>query len=484
MKRMKRENMEYEQRMKTVSIMKQMKNILGSRLMTAAAMTLGLAMTACQSDNEVADAPQTGAKGTPCEVPATIAADTRATTFTEAGGTISDVKTVFNATDIIYVKKGTTVDGGHLTPTTDGAESTTLAGTLTGTYTTTGSMELLMSPTAIADLANIKYDNQNGTKESMLAHDYAKASVSISQASPTIKTTGATFEPMQAMFRMKLQLKDGDTDLTSSATDATLTIDNTHTLDIGYDFTSDTWTGNDGIITFKGINLGASNGEVYLALPVGPTGSTTSRFDITVTAGGKTFRGYKDKAGGFVNGNFYNMSGTLTLSSKVMPTMTNHNSNTPSYTTYSYYEWAKDAGAADVTIGGASLGYGFTFNDGGKVTLSMVNAQTPASGDPSTFIRIFYKDLEVNLEGDNYVFCPGVGYCIYNGDNNVILGTTSTTPLKLVLRSKGNSNSGKGFHTATRVVAATGCTVTPPADDAYVDNGDGTYTWTWTVVKN
>ncbi len=248
--------------------MKQMKNILGSRLMTAAAMTLGLAMTACQSDNEVADAPQTGAKGTPCEVPATIAADTRATTFTEAGGTISDVKTVFNATDIIYVKKGTTVDGGFLKPTTDGAESTTLAGTLKETYTTGSGMELLMSPTAITDFANIKYDDQNGTKESMLAHDYAKASVSINQVSPTIKTTGATFKPMQAMFRMKLQLKEGDADLTSSATDATLTIDNDHTLYYGYNYTTDTWTGNDGIITFKGIDLSASNGEVYLALPV------------------------------------------------------------------------------------------------------------------------------------------------------------------------------------------------------------------------
>ncbi|MBQ7182186.1 MAG: hypothetical protein IJR87_12970 [Bacteroidaceae bacterium] len=464
--------------------MKQMKNILGSRLMTAAAMTLGLAMTACQSDNEVADAPQTGAKGTPCEVPATIAADTRATTFTEAGGTISDVKTVFNATDIIYVKKST-VDGGHLTPTTDGAESTTLAGTLTGTYTTTGSgMELLMSPTAIADLANIKYDDQNGTKESMLAHDYAMASVSISQVSPTIKTTGAEFKPMQAMFRMKLQLKDGDADLTSTATDATLTIDNTHTLDIGYDFSSDTWTGNDGIITFTGINLGTSNGEVYLALPVGNAYSSESRFDITVTAGGKTFRGYKDKTGsGFVNGNFYNMSGTLTLSSKVMPTMTNHNSNTPSYSsTYSYYYWNTSTGAADVTIGGASLGYGFDFSSGGKVTLSMVNANT--SGGPSNFIRVFNEDLEVNLEGDNYLICPGNGYCIYNGDNNVILGTTSTTPTTLVLRSTGNGNARKGFHTAANVVAATGCTVTPPADDAYVDNGDGTYTWTWTVVKD
>lgn len=466
--------------------MKQMKNILGSRLMTAAAMTLGLAMTACQSNNEVADAPQTGAKGTTCEVPATIAADTRATTFTEAGGTISDVKTVFNATDIIYVKKGTTVDGGFLKPTTDGAESTTLAGTLTETYTTGSGMELLMSPTAIADPANIRYDDQNGTKASMLAHDYARASVSINQVSPTIKTTGATFKPMQAMFRMKLQLKEGDADLTSSATDATLTIDSDHTLYYGYNYTSDTWTGNDGIITFKGINLNASNGEVYLALPVGNAHSSMSRFDITVTAGGKTFRGYKDKAGsGFVNGNFYNMSGTLTLSSKVMPTMTNHNSNTPSYSSeYSRYEWDKDAGAADVTIGGASLGYCFTFNDGGKVTLSMVNAQTPASGDPSTFIQIFFKDLEVNLEGDNYVFCPGWNYCIYNGEHNVILGTTSTTPLKLVLRSKGNSNNGKGFNTATRVVAATGCTVTPPADDAYTDNGDGTYTWTWTVKKD
>lgn len=200
-------------------------------------------------------------------------------------------------------------------------------------------------------------------------------------------------------------------------------------------------------------------------------------------AGGKTFRGYKDKAGGFVNGNFYNMSGTLTLSSKVMPTMTNHNSNTPRYSSeYSYYSWDTYTGAADVTIGGASLGYAFFFESGGQVTLSMVNANT--SGGPSDFIRVFNSDLKVNLEGDNYVFCPGENYCIYNGDHNVILGTTSTTPLKLVLRSKSKDNNQKGFNTATRVVAATGCTVTPPADDACVDNGDGTYTWTWTVVKN
>ena len=289
---------------------------------------------------------------------------------------------------------------------------------------------------------------------------------------------------LQLLLRMKLQLKDGDTDFTSSATDATLTIDSDHTLYYGYNYTTDTWMNNDGIITFKGINLSASNGEVYLALPVGNAHSSMSRFDITVTAGGKTFRGYKDKTGsGFVNGNFYNMSGTLTLSSKVMPTMTNHNSNTPRYSSeYSYYYWDTYTGAADVTIGGASLGYGFDFESGGQVTLSMVNANT--SGGPSNFIRVFSSDLEVNLEGDNYLICPGDGYCIYNGDNNVILGTTSTTPLKLVLRSTGNGNAHKGFHTAARVVAATGCTVTPPADDAYMDNGDGTYTWTWTVKKD
>lgn len=105
-------------------------------------------------------------------------------------------------------------------------------------------------------------------------------------------------------------------------------------------------------------------------------------------------------------------------------------------------------------------------------------------GGPSDFIRVFNEDLEVNLEGDNYLICPGDSYCIYNGEHKVVLGTTSTTPTTLVLRSKGNSNSGKGFHTATCVTAATGCTVTPPDDDAYVDNGDGTYTWMWTVVKD
>lgn len=475
---MKNENMEYEQRMKTVSIMKQMKNILGSRLMTAAAMTLGLAMTACQSDNEVADAPQTGVKGTPCEVPATMAADTRATTMTGEGAS-TVLTSVFNTTDVVYVKYGGNVTG-TLTPTADAASSTTLAGTLTGTYTKFNSMYLLISPQAISDPADIRYDDQNGTQASMLAHTFALADVKISEVSPAITTTGAEFAPMQALFRFKLQLKDGDTDLTSSATDATLTIDNDHALYYGYNYTTDTWMNNDGIITFTGIDLSASDGVVYLALPVDNAYKSTSRLDITVTAGGKTYRSYKDKAGGFVNGKYYYLSETLAMSSKVLPTITNHNSNTPSYSSkYSYYTYT---GAADVTIGGASLGYGFDFESGGQVTLSMVNANT--SGGPSNFIRVFNSDLKVNLDGDNYVFCPGDGYCIYNGEHNVILGTTSTTPLKLVLRSTGNSNSGKGFHTATRVVAATGCTVTPPADDAYVDNGDGTYTWTWTVKKD
>ena len=466
---------------KSLSFMKEMKNILRSRLMTAAAITAGMALAACQSDNEV-ETPQPAAQGTPCEIPAAISGETRATTMTGEGGT-TELTSVFNTTDVVYVSYGGAVDAGTLAPTSDGAESTTLAGTLTGTSYGNGStIRLLLSPQAITDPTNIRYDDQNGTQASMLAHTFATASVKIKEVSPSITTGEAEFAPIQPLFRMKLQLKDGDTDVTSSATDATLNIQSTHSLYCAYNLATQKWiTPLGNTITFTGIDLSASDGVVYLAIPMSE-GGTVNRLDFTVTAGGKTYRGYKDKSGGFSEGTYYYMNDVLTLTNKVLPTITNHNDKEPTYDSeYSRYNW--DASTpADVTISGASLGYYFNFNGGGQVTLSNVNANTSGCSDDTKFISIFGNELVVNLEGDNYIYCPEATYCIYNWDMPMPLGTSSTGTLQL--RCTDNSNSRKGFCSSSKVVPATGCTVTPPADDSYTDNGDGTYTWTWTVKKN
>ena len=467
---------------KSISIMKQMKNILRSRLMTAAAITAGLALAACQSDNEV-ETPQPEAQGTLCEVPATITGETRATTMTGDGAS-TKLTSVFNATDVVYVRSGGSVDTGTLTPTADGAEASTLTGTLYGTYSKYASMELLLSPTTLSAPTDIRYDDQIGTQASMLAHTFALTTVSVTEKSGTaIKTSKGEFVPMQSLLCLQLKLMEGTSDVTSEATVADLEINSNHGLYYGYDFSTGTWLNNSSTITFNGIGLNTSGGKVWLAIPAS-SGGTTHRLTFTVTFGGKMYVGSKVKSGGFTNGTYYYMSDPIELSNKVLPTITAHSGTVPTVNSYSIYNWST-SDVADVTIQGASLGYGFKFSGGGQVTLSNLNATF--SGTDAGCLRVFSNDLEIKLDGDvNFISSPTSPYSIYNAGRKVTLDATSSGTHFLYLRCKSNDNSHKGFTnpSTSNVVAASGCTVTPPADDSYSTNSDGTYTWTWTVVKD
>ena len=456
---------------KSLSFMKEMKNILRSRLMTAAAITAGLALAACQSDNEV-ETPQQSSKSTPCEISATMTGETRATTM-PGENTLS---TVFNTNDVIYVKNLTkgTVDSGTLTPADNNSTETTLKGILEGAYDATDKLSFLMSPGTI-DPTNIRYDDQDGTQESMLAHCFAQSNdpVEVFDVTTKITTSGtAKFMPMQALFRIKLKIMDNGVDKTSAMpADAKLVIQSTsQELYEGYNFADGTKKG-DNRLTLSGIDI--SSGEIYLALPMGDAAYTDLVF--TVLTPGNTYTGVKPKDGGFANGTYYHMSKPVELHNRLQPTIVKNSGDDWYYFNESgRYNWAAGQ-TANITISGTSANVSFSPNGGGKVTLNSTTGYMYQAN--AQYLRID-NPLELVLEGNNTIECPNSDqYCIYN---SVMITLTTTTTGTLNLRCKSNSDTFKGFFSAANVQTDVTCTMDEPT---CTDNGDGTYTWTWKVDR-
>lgn len=135
---------------------------------------------------------------------------------------------------------------------------------------------------------------------------------------------------------------------------------------------------------------------------------------------------------------------------------------------------------ANVTISGASVGYRFYLDDGGNVTLKNVNATLYAVGCLSNYIwSSSSKDLVITVEGTNTIRNPYSCYAIYSNRNlkmkgNGTLTVTVHNPNDRGLFASNYNSTGIGAN----ALAAAGSTVTCSGE---TDNGDGTYSWTYTV---
>lgn len=135
---------------------------------------------------------------------------------------------------------------------------------------------------------------------------------------------------------------------------------------------------------------------------------------------------------------------------------------------------------ADVTISGTSVGYRFYLDNGGKVTLNNVNASLYAVGCLSNYIwSSSSNDLYVTIEGANSISNPYSCYAIYSNrkiklDGNGTLTVTVHNPYDRGVFASNYNSSGIG----AGALAAAGSTV---KCSGKTDNGDGTYSWTYTV---
>lgn len=135
---------------------------------------------------------------------------------------------------------------------------------------------------------------------------------------------------------------------------------------------------------------------------------------------------------------------------------------------------------ANVTISGASVGYRFYFDGGGKVTLRNVNATLYAVGCLSNYIwSSSSKDLYVTIEGTNSIRNPYSCYAIYSNRNlrlngNGTLTVTVRNPNDRGLFASNYNSSGISADTLADAGSTVRCS-------SKTDNGDGTYSWTYTV---
>ena len=465
--------------------MKKTINILGA-LTIAVALTAGF--TACTNDDNIISEQQPAAVKTyQVSIPATMGdGQTRAVAF---DGTTST--STFASTEKVYVYNTTknAMLSGYLQPSNISADGKhcDLTGTLTGTIEAGDNLTLLYNlnyyesdPTA----CKFDYRGQNGTQAGVL--DGAKAiNVIVDNYTGGVLTTTATasFTNVQSMFRFKFV----DESVTAINAKNINIVSANHALAVLYYPLRA--AGSQYTTTALSFPLASATTDyVYVALCIDESSSNGDVLNFTVRDNADHFyEGTKAApTGGFKNGKYYyNTSAIqLTQADYVQPTLTG-SSATPN----EYYMY--DINNNNITISGKSRGYRFYCN-GGVTTVTINNFDAFYNGSSPNFLYFASSSTTstLNIVGTNSINCKGKSQCVFasgplqlSGNGTLTVTTKSTGRCGLYGTSNyTDSNNLDGTTTevdVTSLLAADGHTVTR---SARTNNGDGTYTWTYTVA--
>lgn len=519
-----------------------MKRTLFMKTLLFSAATVALfGMTACSGsdDNIIGDEPITEQPGAVktynVSIPATIGGDatTRAVDFGANGSTSTST---FKTTDKIYVYNQTQQawasngwdDYMTLAPATGNVKQTELTGALkfywmdatteTGTIITT----LPITP-AVGDVLHLYYNmnlpvfsepllmgfyyssGQTGSAASASEHDFAKATMKIKSIDGNAtdgytmtlcrvddETNGtAQFQNLGSMYRQRLTFKNASNETVNpTITGLKISSKNSKLRYIHWplgEFFS-------GVTMDPNYSFGISNpvidanGDIYLALRFVDSDDSDA---LTLTATDSEGNQYEcTKAaptGGFQNGKYYHGAMTLNWTKQlVMPTVTGATSmNEPDANGFvGFYDEP-----ADITFSGTSIGYYFKLWRYGTVTLDNLNATYDGIGIAFLSQNWDNKDNEIVLTGTNSITCTGSDNkgIWYNG--NLKLSCTGTSATLTVTctdnRYKGiraqNHCYTPDSNTNASELAKTGFTV---SRSDMTNNGDGTYSVTYTVAPN
>lgn len=213
-------------------------------------------------------------------------------------------------------------------------------------------------------------------------------------------------------------------------------------------------------------------------------------FSFTVTDGNNNiYKGTKDApSAGFQNGEYYFNTTPISLKKQeglVEPTIT-WGEGTPSVAPnqYSQYNvkgpYSGSYQPSTLTISGASQGYYFYLNWGSNTTLDNLTAIY----DKKYFIYSAGGNLNLTISGTNTITCKNWNQAIYVDGTLKISGNGTLTVTATAVDRKGlyaDSNYTNNNNSDPSVLAADGYTVTI---SDMTNNGDGTYTWTYTVKPN
>ncbi len=455
-----------------------------------AALALG-SLTACSSEDLVTEKQSTQAKTYTVSIPATMGDDTRAVTF-DAGGTDNPTAvSSFTTTDKIYVYNQTkgAMLSGNLTPSANG-KTCDLTGELTGTIAAGDELVLLYNLSHYNSKdktqCGFSYGEQNGTQEGVI--DGAKATVTASVDNDNLHTATAHFQNMQSMFRFQFTSNS-----TLVSVKSVLISSQKSALAFAY------WPLNDNDkfdwgkirVTLPSV----TNNPIYVAMCIDESKSAGDELTFEVVdATGKLYTTTKAApTGGFVNGKYYYNTTPIDLGDYKLqlekPSLSRsdggYNSelaDADAARCFHIYSpsWSGAGAAQDITMSmsGTSTGYWFYLWSDAVSTVN-ISGLTATFDDNATYIDS-YNSLTLNISGDNTISCKNNDYCIFapsdlklSGNGTLTVTANSATYYGL----RGNNYDGSDVST----LAAPGYTVTRSATQ---NNGDGTYTWTYTVATN
>lgn len=307
-----------------------------------------------------------------------------------------------------------------------------------------------------------------------------------------------SFKSLQSMFRQRLSFTDENGDpATPTITKFRISSANNKIVYSYYPF----YNNNTPHYDYRDLEIGSpysspvisGDGDIYFPLMFNDENKNDALIFTAYDNAENVYTLTKNApASGFANGKYYYGGAALAWHHNMRPTVTGTTA-TPSYGNYTI-----DDNPVNITISGYSEDYKFALNHGGTVTLNNVTAT-----HTSTFMREYVdpaEDLLVVLTGANSIKAAPYDCISVQGGGSLKLSCTgaSATLTVTVPYSSGCGIYGANYKpsdatsdpTANRYdittteydvsaqLAAPGFTVTR---SACVDNGDGTYTWTYTV---
>ena len=511
------------------------KNFIYSLAATFITAAVTMSLTACSEDLVAEKQNATRGKTYTVSIPASMGSDTQ-TRAVEFGTDGASITTYFESTDKIYVtlqRGDNLIAVGHdgssdftpLSVTPDGtdAKKGELSGSLSF-YELTVVEPFIYNWSAVdpaeGDLLHLYYrpnykDNSNGQLSYAIGdsynysaatakeYDFAEATMKVKaksgdnsagytltlcQTDDETKST-AHFENLATMFRQRLTFKDKNASaVTPDIRKLSVSVKNSYASD----YTTYPTTHYNYSHSFENssdANMLDANGDVYFALMFHyNTSHPAEGNQLTLTAEDdqlNLYRCTKDApTSGFQPGRYYYGAMELAwVKQFVKPTITRGDGGDvpTSLRTYTYIEAKDNSTPIDVTFSGNSDGYAFTLLAAGTATLAGNGTATYEESAYSEFLYCI-GDLTVNLSGNYTINCPLNSTAIYSNDNLKLSGNGTLT-VKVNSDTSGGLYGRKNYTSTSSdasALAADGYTVTRSATQ---DNGDGTYTWTYTVAR-
>ena len=462
-----------------------------------AALAMG-SLTACSVDDIFASHHNAQAKTYTVSIPASIGegSNTRAVDFSGTDPVTGKPTAIssFTTTDKVYAYNETknVMLTGYLTPSADG-KTCNLTGNLTGTIEANDELVLLYNLSnydSDKTKCHFDYGHQDGTQAGVI--DGAMATVTVDNNTGSVLTTKATaqFQNVQSMFRF--QFTSSNTLLSVKSVDIT---SNSNGIAMFYFPLNDA----DKYICYGGISTNlstATTDPIYLALCIDESNSAGDLLTFEVVdADNKLYTTTKAAPNnGFVNGKYYYNTTPIDLGASVLqlvkPTLSRSDGGYDSeladadavrcFQIYSpSMSGAGTATGITMTMSGTSTGYRFSLWSGAGNTVNM--SGLTATCDDIAFYIDSENNLTLNISGDNTITCKNYDYCVATDGDLKLSGNGTLTVTANSITDYGldaDNYDGKGDTRDPSALAAPGYTVTRSATQ---DNGDGTYTWTYTV---